>query len=189
MAAGVVSLYAVYGQLRSGNPAYHSPAAVGAIGSMVAMTAPLAWRRRFPISVATTVVAAFLVARIVVHLPVANVTQLAGWMALYSVAVHGQRRFRTPVLAVCFAAILAEIGRELFFVSSGGGPVLGQAFTFFYNAVVLALPWLLGAAIRSLRQREGSWRSRPTSCGASRRSTPAWRSGLAKRQRAWNGPA
>src|ERR1035441_1703134 len=121
---------------------------------MAGMTVPLAWRRRFPFSVAAVVVAMFLVARIVVHVPEANVTQLAGWFARDSVAVHGQRRSRTMVLAVCFGATLAELGRELFVVSSGSGPLRGQVFTFLYNAVVLSLPWLLGAAIRSLRQRE-----------------------------------
>ena len=48
---------------------------------------------------AVVVVVAFLVARIVVHVPEANISLFVLWLMIYSVAVHGQRRFRTPVLA------------------------------------------------------------------------------------------
>ena len=66
---------------------------------------------------AVVVVVAFLVARIVVQVPEGNVSLLAGWLMIYSVAVYGQRRLRTPILALCFATIVAEIVRELFFAS------------------------------------------------------------------------
>jgi signal transduction histidine kinase len=74
---------------------------------------------------------------------------------IYSVAVHGQRRFRTPVLTLCYAAIVAELVRELFFVRPiTGGPPLARSFSLFYNMLGVCLPWLLGAAIWSLRDRQ-----------------------------------
>jgi len=155
--AAFFSLAAIYDELPpTGSPFSHGWT-VAVVGSMLALTLPLAWRRRFPFSVAVVVVGAFLVARIVVHVPEANVSLLVGWLLIYSVAVHGQRRFRTPVLIVCYIAIVAELVREYFFASfSSGlyGPLLARFVSLFYNMLVLALPWLLGAAIWSLRDRQ-----------------------------------
>jgi signal transduction histidine kinase len=100
------------------------------------------------------VVIGFLVARIVVHVPEANVSLLAAWLMIYSVAVNGERRFRTQVLTLCYVAIVAELVRELFFVSYANGPLLERGFVLFYNIVELSLPWLLGAAIWSWRDRQ-----------------------------------
>jgi signal transduction histidine kinase len=155
-AAALVSLAAIYDELpATGSPFSHGWT-VAVVGSMLALTLPLAWRRRFPFSVAAVVVVAFLIARIVVHVPEANVSLLAAWLMIYSVAVHGQRRFRAPVLIVCYSAIVAELVREYFFASyaNGYGPLLARFFSLFYNTLVLALPWLLGAAIWSLRDRQ-----------------------------------
>jgi signal transduction histidine kinase len=155
-AAALVSLAAIYDELpATGSPFSHGWT-VAVVVSMLALTLPLAWRRRFPFSVAVVAVTAFLVARIVVHVPEANVSLLAAWLMIYSVAVHGQRRFRTPVLIVCYIAIVAELVREYFFASfaNGYGPLLARFFDLFYNMLVLTLPWLLGAAIWSLRDRQ-----------------------------------
>ena len=119
---------------------------------MLAITLPLAWRRRFPFSVGAVVVVAFVVSRLVVHVPEANITALALWLMLYSVAVHGQRRSRTPVLALFYCAIVAELVRELFFASSLA--LLTAIFALLYNMVELSLPWMLGAAIWFLRDRQ-----------------------------------
>ncbi len=120
-AAAFVSLAAIYDELpATGSPFSHGWT-VAVVVSMLALTLPLAWRRRFPFSVAVVVVGAFLVARIVVHVPEANVSLLVGWLMIYSVAVHGQRRFRTPVLIVCYIAIVAELVREYFFASYSSG--------------------------------------------------------------------
>lgn len=156
-AAAFVSLAATYDELPpTGSPFSHGWT-VAVVVSMLALTLPLAWRRRFPFAVAVVVVGAFLVARIVVHVPEANVSLLVGWLLIYSVAVHGQQRFRTAVLIVCYIAIAAELVREYFFASfSSGlyGPLLARFVSLFYNMLVLALPWLLGVAIWSLRDRQ-----------------------------------
>jgi signal transduction histidine kinase len=55
---------------------------------------------------------------------------------------------------LCLAAIVAELVRELFFAAPVTAAALARCFSLFYNVVVLALPWLLGSAIRSLRDRQ-----------------------------------
>jgi signal transduction histidine kinase len=153
-AAALVSLAATYDELPATDPSFSHGFTLAVVVSMLALTLPLAWRRRYPFSVALVVVVAFLVARIVVHVPEANVSLLAAWLMIYSVAVHGQRRFRTPVLIVCYIAIVDELVRELFFASYANGPPLARSFNLFYNMLVVALPWVLGAAIWSLRDRQ-----------------------------------
>jgi signal transduction histidine kinase len=153
--AAFVSLAATYDEIPANDPMFSHGWTVAVVVSMLALTLPLALRRRFPFSVALVVVIAFLVARIAVHIPEANVSLLTAWLMIYSVAVHGQRRFRTPVLALCYIAIVTELVRELFFVTPiTGGPPLARSFNLFYNMVVISLPWLLGAAIWSLRDRQ-----------------------------------
>src|ERR1017187_3503783 len=156
-AAAFVSLAVTYSGIPVTDHAFSHGFTFAVIASTLALTLPLALRRRYPFSVAFVVVVAFLVARIVVHVPEANVSLLAAWLMIYSVAVHGERRFRTPVLIVCYSAIVAELVRELFFASyaNGYGPLLARFFNLFYNMLVLALPWLLGVAIWSLRDRQG----------------------------------
>ena len=69
-----------------------------------------------------------------------------------------RRSWQAPVSdarsRLCYGVIVAELIRELFFASYPSGPPLAQCFSLLYNMVVLALPWLLGAAIWSLRDRQ-----------------------------------
>ena len=93
--------------------------------------------------------------RVVFDIPEPAVTVLALWLAFYSAAVHGRAPLRTWVLALCLAALLAEVVRELYVGPySADLKPLTQLLNLAYNVVVLALPWMLGAAIRSSRQRE-----------------------------------
>ena len=123
---------------------------------MLGITLPLAWRRRFPFSVAVAVVVAFLVGRIVVEVPEASITVLAGSLAIYSAAVHGRPRFRTLVLGPVprrdprrggARAVLRRLGRrpEAARCRASSSPTTWSC---------CALPWVLGAVIRSLRERE-----------------------------------
>jgi signal transduction histidine kinase len=161
--AALVSVQAVYDGIRGIRPAFREPATLGVVASLLAVTVPLAWRRRYPLSTASVVVVAVLVSRIVVDIPEAAITMLAVSLAIYSAAVHGQPRFRTLVLAACFGAVLAQVVRALFFAGSSAGlEPLAQGFYLIYNAVILALPWLLGSVIRSLRERERDLADRAT---------------------------
>jgi signal transduction histidine kinase len=153
--AVLVSLAATYDEIPAHDPMFSHGFTVPVVASLLAITVPLAARRRYPFSVAAVVVVAFLIARIAVHVPEANVSLLAAWLMIYSVAVHGRREYRTAVLSVCYAAIVGEVVRELFFVTPvTGGPPLARGFSLLYNMVILALPWLLGASIWSLRDRQ-----------------------------------
>ncbi len=152
--AGLVSLDATYAELPPNDPAFSHGFTVVVVASMLAITLPLALRRRFPFSVGVVVVTGFLVARVVVHVPEANITLLSLWLMFYSVAVYGDRRFRTPFLALCYLAIVAELTHELFFPGPSGATQFGRSFDLLYNVVVLSLPWMLGAAIWALRDRQ-----------------------------------
>jgi signal transduction histidine kinase len=133
------------------------------VATTLAVTLPLAWRRRFPLSVASAVTAAFVVDRIVLQPVEPFVTMYAVWLGLYSAAVHGRPGRRRLVLALCAAALLGELVRELFFV--GPQTELGLAtktFLLVYQGAVIALPVLLGAAIRTSRERERELAERAT---------------------------
>ena len=74
-------------------------------------------------------------------------------VAMYSAAAHGDRRLRTPVLALCLAAMVAQLIRQELRADEHGSTELGQGFGLLVNALVLSLPWLFGVLIRSLRDR------------------------------------
>jgi signal transduction histidine kinase len=150
--AAIVSVEAEYSEMKMMMPNVTRPGTVPTVVSMAAIALPLAWRRVYPNGSALVVVAAFLYARIVTEVPEMSITFLASMLAIYSVAVHSQRH-RIATLLLMLTAILAEVARELF--------VLGEdmhrfprGVDFFYNAIVLILPWVLGSAIRSMRARQ-----------------------------------
>src|SRR4051794_20300049 len=93
----IVSLYTTLELLRQ-DPSFHEPAKLGIIVTLLAVTVPLALRRRFPLTVACVVLVAFVVGRIVRNpgVPVlpsweGTFTVWACWFALYSAVVHGGR--------------------------------------------------------------------------------------------------
>jgi len=152
-AAALASLQVQFEGIRQFDPTFRPSGQVPLGLAMLGVTLPLAWRRRFPLPALVVVVTSFLVGRIGLGNGEASITSLAGSLALYSAALHGRRPFRTPTLVVCVGAISGQLVRELFFMAI---PVslLVKTFTLAYNGVFLVLPWLLGAAIRSLRQRQ-----------------------------------
>jgi signal transduction histidine kinase len=133
------------------------------VTTTLAVTVPLAWRRRFPLLVASAVTAAFVVDRIVLQPVEPFVTVYAVWLGLYSAAVHGRPGRRALVLALNAAVLLGELVRELFFVGPQTELQLAtKAFLLVYQGVVIALPILLGVAIRTLRKRERELAERAT---------------------------
>lgn len=155
-AAALISVKSLFDRMRGLNPSFNPPATVAVVAAMLGISLPLALRRRLPFSAAIAVVVAFLVGRIVLDARESAITVLAASLAIYSAALHGRRRFRTGVLAVCLGAILIEVGREVLFRASATDVTsLTKSFVLTYNVVVLSLPWVLGAVIRSLREREG----------------------------------
>jgi signal transduction histidine kinase len=150
----LVSLAATYDQIRGQQGrSFHPTGTVAAVVWLLAITLPQAWRRQYPLTVATAVTVAFLGARIIATVPETSVTTLAIWLAIYSAAVHGHKPARTWVLSLCYGAVVAELAREVFFLPRHE-PISALSFLLFYNVVVVLLPWLLGAAIRALREHQ-----------------------------------
>lgn len=153
--AALTSVKAVYDEMADMGQLYDAPGALSIVMAMLALTVPLAWRRRYPLAVAVAVVAAFLVARVVVQVPEETVTLLVVFVAFYSAAVHGRRPLANFVLLACELALLLQVARELFLVGfMAGMHPLSQSFELGFNAVVFVSPWVLGAAVRSSRNRE-----------------------------------
>ena len=148
--AALVSIFAYYDEIDNADPSFDRPWWLVLVGLMLVITLPLAWRRRFPLVAAMLVVAGFLIESAVLEWPEQSITLLTGSVALYSAALYGRHRVRTWVLALCLTAILSRVVRDLFF--NGAVQPFARSFFLAYNAVVLALPWALGAAVRSLRE-------------------------------------
>jgi signal transduction histidine kinase len=160
-AAALVSLYATFELLRQ-DPAFHAPAKAPIVLSLLAVTVPLALRRRYPLPTAVVVIGAFVIGRIAVSpevpfLPWEGIlTVWACWLALYSAVTHGARTRTTRlVLAALVLVLFGEVVREVVFDHGGvyRDLPLNEGFLLVYNAVFILLPLLLGLAVRSLRDR------------------------------------
>jgi signal transduction histidine kinase len=159
-AAALVSVYATIELLRQ-DPSFADPSKPAIVASLLAVTLPLALRRRYPVAVAVVVIGAFVVGRIVLHPDVpllqweGTVTVWACWLALYGAGAHGARtRATKAVIAALVLVLCGEVVREVF---GGDGAYrnlpLNEAFLLAYNAAFILLPALLGLAVRSLRDR------------------------------------
>ena len=127
--AALVSVKAVYGEMSDMNAVFQQPRMFPIVLSMLAMTVPLAWRRRYPLGVAIAVVTAFLVARVVVEVAEETVTMLVAFVAFYSAAAYGRRPLGSYVLLACVLAVLLQVARELFLVGfMAGMHPLSQSF-------------------------------------------------------------
>ena len=131
--------------------------------AILATTLPLALRRRFPLSAASAVIAAFIASRIWTSPDIpglqaweAYITVWATWLALYSATVHGQPpRRATLAVGALAAAVLAEVVREIFFADRIFRDLpLNQAFLLAYNLALIVLPIALGLTVRTLLARQ-----------------------------------
>jgi signal transduction histidine kinase len=160
-ASAVVSMYATIELLRQ-DPAFDEPGKAAIVVSLLVVTLPLVFRRRYPLTTAVVVIGGFVIGRILVNPGVpllpwdGIVTVWACWLALYSAVAHGARtRITTLALGALVLVVSGEVVREVFF--SGGGIYsdlpLNEVFLLAYNSVFIVLPLLLGLAVRSLRDR------------------------------------
>ena len=159
--ASLVSLYTTFELLRQ-DPKFEEPARLPIMVSLLVVTLPLALRRRFPLAVACTVVAAFVISRLAENPGLPGLaweqyfTVWACWLALYTAVAFGAGgRRRAVVITLLTIVLLGEVTREMFYK---GGPFRGlplnQGFFLAYNVGFIALPILLGLAVRSLRERQ-----------------------------------
>ncbi len=161
-AAAIVSLYTTF-ELLQQDPKFHEPAKPGIVLVLLAVTLPLALRRRFPLAVAGVVIIAFVVGRVMLAPGVPGVawenyvTVWACWLALYGAVAHAPRTRLTALVVTGLTAILfGEVVREVAFYKGGAFPglPLNRGFFLVYNAVFIAFPLLIGIAARSLRERQ-----------------------------------
>jgi signal transduction histidine kinase len=154
-AAGFVSVYVNLAAARDLHVQLEQPPTAAVLITTLAVTLPLAWRRRFPLSAASVVTVAFVVDRLLLQPIEPFIAVYAVWLALYSAVVYGRPARRTLVVALNVGLLLGEVVRELFFVGPQTELVLvAKSFLLLYQGGVIALPCLLGVAIRSLRERE-----------------------------------
>jgi signal transduction histidine kinase len=160
-AAALVSLYATFELLRQ-DPSYDVPAKLPIVVSLLAVTLPLTFRRRYPLVVAVVVIGAFVIGRIAVNPGVPSlpwesiVTVWACWLALYGAVAHAARtRARSLVLVGLVLVLAGEVVREVVFYQGGAyrDLPLNEGFLLVYNAVFIFLPLALGLTVRSLRDR------------------------------------
>ena len=160
--AALVSLYGTFELLRQ-DRAFDEPGTTWIVVAILATTLPLALRRRFPLSAASAVIAAFIASRVWTSPDIpglqaweAYITVWATWLALYSAVVHGQpRRRATLVVGALALAVLAEVVREIFFADRIFADLpLNQAFLLAYNLALIILPIALGLTVRSLLARQ-----------------------------------
>ena len=161
--AALVSLFTTF-ELLQQDPSWEAPNKGLIVLSLLAVTLPLAVRRRYPLLVAAVVTAAFVAGRMLVNPGIpgvaaweATVTVWALWVAMYTAVVHGPERRETAiVVAAVVVVLLAEIVREIMFYEGGSfnDLPLNQGFLLAYNLVSVALPIALGLAVRGLRRRQ-----------------------------------
>src|SRR3954452_6861625 len=160
--ASIVSLSTTLELVRE-IPEAQEPSRPVIVLSLLAVTLPIALRRRFPYAVAGVVVGAFVAGRVLLAPKVPflaswelYLTVWACWLVLYSAVAHGRKsRSATIFIGVLAAVLCGEIVREVYFSRAAfKGLPLNQAFLLAYNLAFLAWPVLLGLAVRSLRDRQ-----------------------------------
>jgi signal transduction histidine kinase len=128
------------------------------IAALLIITLPLAFRRRFPLTVATVVIVGFTVGRLTLPTEFEEpfVSVWAVYIALYSAARYSRRgRWRMAGVGVLFLVVIGEIVREILFAGDlPSGAPLARWFLFFYNVAVLFLPLILGFAVHSSHERQ-----------------------------------
>jgi signal transduction histidine kinase len=161
LAAGAIISASTTFELVRQDPSVDTPNKAALVVALLAVTLPLAVRRRYPVHVAAVVIVAFIVGRIVLSPSVTvlsawegYVTVWACWLALYTAVVHRPESRVIEVVIVGIAVVLVvEIVREVY-----GGALrdlpLTQGFTLVYDVLVLVMPLVLGAAVRSSRARQ-----------------------------------
>src|SRR3954447_855714 len=129
------------------------------IAALLIITLPLAFRRRFPLTVEAVVIGGVMVGRLAVPTEFEEpfVSVWAVYLALYSAARYSPRgRWVMAGVAVLFLVVIGEIVREILFAGDlPSGTPLARWFLFFYNVAVLFLPVILGFAVRSSHERQG----------------------------------
>jgi signal transduction histidine kinase len=127
-----------------------------AVALLVALFAPLAWRRRFPLAalaVYTVLIAVYALS----GLPQNNMFDDGWLLAAYSAGAYGKGQGRTWVRAGSAAAFLVLHVVDIAMhggLGTPGNPVLGFGLYIATHVVFIAWIWLLGDVACAARERE-----------------------------------
>jgi signal transduction histidine kinase len=135
------------------DPSFEPPDKTAVAAGLVAMVAPLALRRRAPLTVLLATTAAFLaLSQLVGPELEATITAIGISLAFYSAAAHSRSRWRNWVGGICVVAVLGQTVLELNAIGPDL-PVLFQVFAALTNFALFGAMWALGAALGSGRRR------------------------------------
>jgi hypothetical protein len=152
---------------------------------LVASIAPLAVRRRYPLTVLVVVTGAVVAMRII-EVPEFTASALAVYIAFYTAGAYGGAR-RTAVLSLAATAVGALLVWDIARTAEDapdGKLVLLTVFTVAINVVQIAVSWYLGENVRRRRAREAELELQAQGCATPpnvRPARPCSRHGFASR--------
>ncbi|HEY8525945.1 MAG TPA: sensor histidine kinase [Acidimicrobiales bacterium] len=132
---------------------YHRPLGIAVVTLIVA---PLAVRRRFPLTVLAVVTAAYVPLSLG-RVPELSVAPIAYFIAFYTAGAYGGRRrelVRLAAVIVIFALVVEGIAASSDSYEGNVNPWLINILTAVQNLFYLAAAWLLGDLARTGRERE-----------------------------------
>ena len=137
-------------------PGYRPPPTAEWTLLTLALVLPLAWRRRFPLTVLLVVTAVFFPYRLT-DVPDLTVSVVVWWLALYSAGAYGSGRWRDWVRAVNVVAALGFLAFRL--VMAGGALAQGSlllraVFFVLFNVAFVIAAWVFGDVVAQRRQQE-----------------------------------
>jgi signal transduction histidine kinase len=140
---------------RLGDPAYRLPSTVEELLGLVVVIAPLALRRRAPLSALLACTAGFFASRYLLHSVEPTITSIALAIALFSAAAHDRPRWRNVVCSVCLLAIMIELAVEASDKVPPETPdrVLVLGVDLLVSLALFAAMWALGSVIGAGRRR------------------------------------
>lgn len=168
LAAGVAVLASVTGIILVAPQMTAPPPTAVIIPWAIALCAPLALRRRYPVAVLVITAVHF-----VFYWAVGQVNEIASWVALsvaiYSAAAYGRRPLAGWV-CVTLGVVIGLATSALLLALQLATPVEVVAIIMF-NALPFAVAWPLGAMMRSLRETRAELEERNRQLDEERRSS------------------
>jgi signal transduction histidine kinase len=137
-------------------PGYRPPPTAVWVLLTLALILPLAWRRRFPLSVLAVVTVVFFPYRLV-DVPDLTVSVVVWWLALYSAGAYGRPRRRDLVRALNVVAALGFLAYRLVVVGGSvveGTQLVRAAFLVLFNIAFVVAAWVFGDVVAERRRQE-----------------------------------
>ena len=138
-----------------GDPLFRLPTTAEELGGLAAVIAPLALRRRAPLTALLACTAGLLVARYLLHSVEPTITSIALAIALYSAAAYGRPRWRNVACAVSVVAVMFQMWGDVAETLPPEVPdrLLVLTMELLVSLVLFCAMWALGSAIGAGRRR------------------------------------